>query len=115
MKRRRIAALGIVAGVVALIALGIFWYDRWSIADLCADALHQSIQREKITGDKDLYVFSSYGNFGNWNRIIRWKRRPFETETYFWMKMRALGVFVSTGPSNRIIRSCASESMSWGI
>ena len=56
MKRRRIAALAIAAGAAALIALGIFWYNCWSIADLCADALHQSIRREKITGDKDLYV-----------------------------------------------------------
>ena len=58
MKRRRIAAIAVV--VVALIALGIFgykrWYDRWSVADLCADALHQSIQLEKIGGEKDDYT-----------------------------------------------------------
>ncbi len=58
MKRRRIAAIAV--GVVALIALGIFgykrWYDRWSVADLCADALHQSIQMEKIVGEKDDYT-----------------------------------------------------------
>lgn len=58
MKRRRIAAIAV--GVVDLIALGILgykrWYDRWSVADLCADALHQSIQLEKIGGEKDDYT-----------------------------------------------------------
>lgn len=60
MKRRRIAALAIVVGAAALIALGIFgydrWYNRWSVADLCADALHRSIQVEKISGEKDDYT-----------------------------------------------------------